>query len=104
MKDDQQFLYTIRPVRIEMLTEGPTARETEVISLHFDHLSELATQGIVEFAGRTDTDDERTFGIVVFNARSEKDALKIVHSDPAVAEGVMVPELFPFRLAVRASY
>ena len=78
MKDDQQFLYTIRPVRIEMLTEGPTARETEVISLHFDHLSELAAQGIVEFAGRTDTDDERTFGIVVFYARSEKDALTSV--------------------------
>ncbi len=104
MPDDQQFLYTIRPIRIEMLTEGPTDRETEIITQHFDYLSELAAQGVVEFAGRTDTDDERTFGIVVFQARSENDALKIVQSDPAVAEGVMVPELFPFRLAVCASH
>ncbi len=102
MPETQQFLYTIRPARMEMLTEGSTERETEIVTQHFNYLSELAAKGVVLFAGRTVTDDERTFGIVVFHARSEGEAFKIMQSDPAVAQGVMIPELYPFRLAVRA--
>lgn len=103
MSNTRQFLYTIRPARREMLTEGFTEEESEIIARHFEYLSDLAAKGIVAFAGRTDTHDERTFGIVVFQATSNEEAVEIMRSDPAVAEGVMDPELFPFRLAVRAS-
>lgn len=104
MSEPRQFLYTIRPVRVAMLTEGPTDREEEIITQHFRYLAALAAKGVVEFAGRTDTQDEKTFGIVVFHARSETDALEIMQADPAVTEGVMIPELFPFHLAISASH
>jgi uncharacterized protein YciI len=85
MSESRQFLYTIRPVRKAMLTEGSSDQEDEIISQHFRYLSTLAEKGVVEFAGRTDTHDEKTFGIVVFNAQSETDARRIMQSDPAVS-------------------
>ena len=98
-----QFIYTIRPTRLEMLTEGPTAEETEIVSQHFEHLKTLAEKGIVVLAGRTQTADERTFGVVILNAATHDEAQDLVASDPAVREGVMGAELYPFRVAVMAS-
>ena len=100
MSKSRHFIYTIRPIRVEILTERLTDRETSIFAQHYDYLSELAAQGVVEFAGRTDTDNESTFGIVVFHAQTEEDARKIMLSDPVVAEGLMIPELFPFRLSI----
>jgi uncharacterized protein len=51
-------------------------------------------------ACRTLTTDARTFGIVVFAAPSEEMAAELVHHDPAVQQGVMRAELFPFRVAL----
>jgi uncharacterized protein YciI len=103
MSESHQYIYMIRPVRIKMLVEGLTDREEEILARHYEYLSELSDRGVVEFAGRTDTDNESTFGIVVFYAQREEDARKIMQSDPAVAEGVMVAELYPFRLAITSS-
>lgn len=101
MSNHHHFLYTVRPTRREMVTDKPTARESEILTRHFNHLSELAGRGVVGIAGRTDTNDEETFGIVVFRAESKEEALKIMQSDPAVIEGLMIAELYPFRLAIR---
>jgi uncharacterized protein YciI len=103
MSESRQFLYTVRPVRKGMLTDGPSDQEDEIIAEHFHYLSTLAAKGVVEFAGRTDTHDEKTFGIVVFHAHSETDALRIMQSDPAVSQGIMRAELFPFHLAISTS-
>lgn len=51
-------------------------------------------------AGKTDGLDEKTFGIVIFEADSEEEAKLIMESDPAVAEGIMNAELFPYRVAL----
>ena len=51
-------------------------------------------------AGRTLNNDETAFGIVVFRAPSEAEALETMQSDPAVAAGVMRAELFPYRIAL----
>ena len=96
----QQFLYLIKPVRTGMLTQGPTEHEAAVVSEHFSHLERLVRDGIVLMAGRTLNADERTFGIVVFLAESEARAQELVTSDPAVKQGVMQAELFPYRIAL----
>jgi uncharacterized protein YciI len=96
----QQFLYLLRPTRVAMLAEGPTAREAEVVAQHFAYLQRLVAEGVAFMAGRTLLADERTFGIVVFTADSEPQAREIVSSDPAVREGVMTAELFPYRVAL----
>ena len=95
-----QYLYRIQPTRPAMLTDGPTPAEAEIVSQHFNYLRELADQGVVLLAWRTLNTDESSFGIVIFLAASEDDANAIMQADPAVQQGVMRAELFPYRIAL----
>jgi uncharacterized protein len=96
----QQFLYRIQPTRPGMLAEGPTEREASIVGDHFAYLERLTASGTVLMAGRTLNVDESTFGIVVFLAESQAQADELVGKDPAIEQGVMRAELFPFRVAL----
>jgi uncharacterized protein YciI len=96
----QHFLYRIQPTRLGMLTEGPTDREARIVGEHFSYLERLVAKGTVLMAGRTLNADESTFGIVVFLAESEAQARELVRNDPAVENGLMRAELFPYRVAL----
>ncbi len=100
MSEITQYLYTIRPTRLEMLSVRPTPAEEEIVTQHFAYLQELAQKGIVLLAGRTQTADPKTFGIVILNAGSEQEARQRMENDPSVKRGVMRAELYPFRVAV----
>lgn len=102
MPEATQFLYKIQPTRIEMLSEGSTLEEAEVISAHFEYLSNLLEAGILILAGRTLNTDETSFGIVILGADSENTAREIMENDPAVKNGVMTAALFPYRVALMA--
>jgi uncharacterized protein len=95
-----QFLYRIQPTRLGMLTDGPTEREAQIIGEHFAYLSRLTDEGTVLMAGRTLTADEHTFGIAVLVAATTAAASAIMSNDPAVKQGVMRAELFPYRVAL----
>jgi uncharacterized protein YciI len=95
-----QFLYRVQPTRPAMLTEGPTPREMESVSRHFEYLQGLTRRDIVLLAGRTLNTDPSSFGIVIFRAASEDEARVIMLADPAVREGVMSADLFPYRIAL----
>jgi len=97
------YLIVLRPTRVGMLTEGPTARETAIVARHFAYLQEHAHAGRVRIAGRTTEDDDRTIGLVLLSAASEEEARSIMAADPAVTEGVMSAELHPFRVALSAA-
>lgn len=100
MTDTTQYLYRIQPTRLEMLTEGPTERESEITSQHYAYLKGLVEKGVVILAGRTLNTNENTFGITILNAETEEIARQIMQDDPAVLEGVMDAELFPYRIAL----
>ena len=102
MGELREFLYKIQPTRIEMLSVGPTAQETNVMSEHFNYLKDLTENGVVILAGRTLNTDLSTFGIVIFKADSDSSARKIMENDPAVKHGLMRAELFPYRVALIA--
>jgi uncharacterized protein YciI len=87
-----------------MLTEGLTEREAATVSEHFAYLQGLVEAGTVLMAGRTLTNDERTFGIVVFVAPSESEAAQVVANDPVVKHGVMHAESFPYRIALWSAH
>ena len=93
-----QFLYTIQPTRLEMLTEGSTEEEVAIISRHAAYLQDLTERGVAVLVGRTTNTDESTFGIIVFQATSEEEARSIIENDPAVIGGVMKAVLYPFRI------
>lgn len=96
----ETFLYRIQPTRPEMLSEGPTDQEAAIVGDHFNYLKGLNEQGIVLLAGRTLNTDPSSFGIVILRADSEAAAREIMTNDPAVRNGVMRAELFPYRIAL----
>ncbi len=100
MSDVSQYIYRIQPTRRDMLATGPTEREQEIISSHFDYLKNLCDLGRLVLAGRTLTTSEQGFGIAILNVNSEESAREIMANDPAVKLGVMRAELFPFRVAL----
>lgn len=102
MSDRQQYLYRIQPARPEMLSAGPDDREVGIIGEHFAYLQGLVGDGVVILAGRTLTTDTKSFGIVIFQAGSMEEAESIMHGDPAVRHGVMLAELYPYRIALMA--
>ena len=100
MSDTLQFLYIIRPTRLEMLTEGPTPEEKAIVGQHFAYLQDLTQKGVAILVGRAQTADEDTLGIIVFQAESEEKARELMENDPAVKGGVMRAKLYPFRIAL----
>jgi hypothetical protein len=100
MPDMQQFIIILKPTRPEMLSEGPTPFEETTVSDHFDYLEEKVKKGIVLLAGRTLTEDERTFGIVIFQAEDMQRAKYLAANDPAIINGVMRAEVLPFRISL----
>ena len=100
MSEITHYLYKVQPARLEMLTQGPTPPEAELVSHHFDYLENLTAQGVAVLVGRTLTTDEHTFGIVIFKAASEEAAHDVMNNDPAVKNGVMRATLYPFRIVL----
>jgi uncharacterized protein len=98
----QQFIYFLRPKRLEMLTKGPTAEEARIVTEHANYLEGLAVRGIVMLAGRTTNEDETTVGIVILNAPDETAGRQIMESDPFVKSSLMNAHLFPFRVAFKS--
>ena len=96
----QQFIYVLKPVRIEMLQAGPTDEEAQVVGAHVDFLTEKSNHDVVLLAGRTQTADDETFGIVILQAADQQSAIDLMQSDPAVREGVMTAKLYPYAIAV----
>jgi uncharacterized protein YciI len=95
-----QYLYRIQPTRPEMVASGPTPQEQEIVAAHFEYLKQLTADGVMILVGRTLNTDASTFGIAIFKAETEEEARAIMLADPAVANGVMRAELFPYRIAL----
>jgi uncharacterized protein len=96
----QQYLYRIQPSRPEMLSEGATPEEEAIVAEHFAYLERLTGEGVVLLAGRTLVPGPQAFGIVIFLAEDDESARQLMAGDPVIRKGVMLPELFPFRISL----
>ena len=94
-----RYLYRITPTRPEMLVAS-TPDEDRVVADHFAYLQQHAAAGTVLLAGRTQTTDANSFGIIIFDAPDDAAAEAFVAADPSVAGGVMDAALFPYRVAI----
>ena len=95
-----QFIYVLRLAPRLRKEENWTDRDENAVERHFAKLKELLNEGKLLLAGKTEGLDDKTFGIVVFEAETQEEAEKIVRSAPAVSEGVMTAELFPYHVAL----
>ena len=95
-----QFLYVLKLIPQLLAPENWTPKDEEIVGEHFNHLKKLLAEGKLILAGKTEGLDEKTFGIVVFEAETNEEAQAMMLGDPAVAKGVMRAELFPYRVAL----
>ena len=96
----EQFLYRIQPVRHDMLTKGANESESRIISDHFNYLKRLTENGVVILAGRTQTTDYSSFGIVLLKAETMEAARQVMLNDPAVKNNVFRAELYPYKTSL----
>lgn len=99
MAEKQQYLCLLRPTRLAMLTEGPLAEELPIIQAHGEYLQQLVADEVAIFFGRTQTANEKSFGLYLFLADSETQAREVIAADPGVSGGVMTPEMYPYKVA-----
>lgn len=100
MTQKRQYIYTLRPIPRLLKEENWTAREEEITSRHFNYLKAKLADGKLILAGKTSGLDEKTFGIVIFEAESCEEAAEFMNGDPGVKEGIMQAELFPYDIAL----
>lgn len=99
-KEKKQFIYVLK-LKPSLLDQSNwTDREERAVDEHFAMLQGLLGEGKLILAGRTLNMDEKTFGIVILEVDSEEEAVSIMKNDPAVSQGVMTAELFPYRVAL----
>lgn len=96
----KQFIYILKLIPSLLVESNWTNKEEAIVERHFANLKRLLDDGKLVLAGKTDGLDEKTFGKVIFEADSEEEAQSVLLSDPAVAEGIMEGELFPYRVAI----
>ncbi len=92
----KQFIYIIKPVK-ENFEKTATEEDNKIVSEHFLYLKNLLEEKKLILAG---PQVNAKFGIVVFEADSEKEAEHIMQNDPAVINGVFSAELFQFRVSL----
>ncbi|HEX2094826.1 MAG TPA: YciI family protein [Longimicrobiaceae bacterium] len=97
----EQYLYVLRLVPRLLEAKNWTAQDNQIVGRHFQRLQSMTEQGTVILAGRTLNPDPSSFGIVIFEAASPDEARRIMEEDPAVKEGIMTSELFPYRVALQ---
>ena len=92
------YMYEIRPRRLAILTEGPTAEEGALVARHWAHLEALHAAGRLIVAGRVRGTGAEVSGQVVFRAASAAEAEGVMRADPGVAGGVFDARLFPYEV------
>lgn len=96
----KQFLYMLKLVPRLHEEENWTDRDNEIVEEHFTALKRLQKDGKLLLAGPTLNELERRVGLVILQVPSEDEAQEIMKNDPAVQNGVMTAELFPFQAAL----
>lgn len=96
----QQFVYVLKLIPRLHQDDNWTEQDEAIVQRHFDRLKKYTDEGQVILAGRTQNQASESFGLVIFEAKSEDEARTFMNGDPEVEEGIMTAELFPYRVAL----
>ncbi|WP_342600616.1 YciI family protein [Psychrobacillus sp. FSL H8-0483] len=93
-----QFLYQLQLIPSLLDEDNWTSKENAIVQHHFEVLQKLQEEGKLILAGRTLNTDP--MGIVILEVNTEEEAMELMNNDPAVKEGIMEAQLFPYRVAL----
>ena len=98
--EKKQYLYRLQLVPRLVGDADWSEKDNAIVAEHFDRLKKMLADGSLVLAGRTLNTDATAFGIVIFEAESEEEAMAVMEGDPAVRDGIMTAKLFPYRVAL----
>jgi len=101
MDPRKPFLCRLVATRPEMVVLA-TSEEDRIVGRHVTYLKSLTERGTVLLVGRTQNPDPTAFGIHILLASSEAEARRLVDDDPALGEGILRAELYPYNIALLA--
>lgn len=99
----RQFLGILRLAPKYHDEAAVTPEAQAAIGRHFQRLQAATRSGRVLLAGRTDEPNDKTLGLVVFEAADAAEAERFMAEDPAVVAGVMLHEVRPYQVALMRS-
>jgi len=95
----KQYVYTLKLIPRLMDDANWTSVDYMIVDQHLSSLKRRLEEGVLVLAGRTLDEDEKMFGIVIFEAETDEHAEQIMLNDPAVKTGIMVANLHPYHIA-----
>tara|TARA_B100000965_G_scaffold372955_1_gene363024 strand:- start:181 stop:510 length:330 start_codon:yes stop_codon:yes gene_type:complete len=98
--EKQQYIYVLKLIPMLLDESNWTEKENMIVQEHFEKLQGLQREGKLILAGRTLNMDTEGFGIVILEVDTENEARELMEGDPAVKEGIMTAQLFPYRVAL----
>lgn len=98
----REYIYVLKLIPRLHEEKNWTEADEALISEHFVRLKEYCHEGKVITAGKTDREDDKGFGIVVFKEESDDKAGEFMKEDPAVKHGIMTAEVFSYRTALQS--
>lgn len=96
----KQYLYKLELIERLNKDENWTDKDNQIITDHFQYLTDLLNHKQLILAGRTLNNDDTKFGIVILEVESDEMAEIIMKNDPAIKNGIMNGQLFPYRVAL----
>jgi len=100
MEKKKQFVYVLRLIPRLHDDNNWTEKDEDIVNRHFLRLKRYTEEGKVILAGRTLNEASNSFGLVIFEAESEEEAIEFMKGDPTVAEGIMTAQVFPYSVAL----
>ena len=91
------WMYTLKPTRPAVKTEGPTPEEAAIVAKHWAHVQQLHAAGRLILAGRTLDLGDEGFATIIFRAQSAEKARETMETDPGVVGGVFSGRLHPYQ-------
>ncbi len=96
----REYIYILKLIPRLHVEQNWTEEENDIVRAHFIRLKKLCDEGKVILAGKTDREDEKGFGIVIFKEENDEKADAFMKEDPTVKLGLMTAEVFPYRIAL----
>ncbi len=96
MFEKKQYIYKVKPNNTD-IENSASEDEINRIGEHFSYLKKAKEDGKIILAGRC---TDASFGIVIFYADSDKEALEFMNNDPAVANDIFSAEMRGFSVVL----
>ncbi|MEH7385301.1 YciI family protein [Bacillus sp. JJ1521] len=96
----REYIYILKLIPRLQEAQNWTEEDHGIVTDHFIRLKKFCDDGKVILAGKTDREDEKGFGIVIFKEENDEKADAFMKEDPTVKLGLMTAEVFPYRVAL----